>query len=62
MQHSKLYSIVFILIITTIFGLLLALAGSALSERQQFNATIASMQGPQWMMADAYTQLEASRL
>ena len=33
-----------------------------LIERQQFNATIASMQGPQWMMADAYTQLEASRL
>jgi len=32
------------------------------SEREQFGATIASMQGPQWMMADAYTQLEASRL
>ena len=31
-------------------------------ERQQFGASIASMQGPQWMMADAYTQLEASRL
>lgn len=32
------------------------------TERQQFGTTIASMQGPQWMMADAYTQLEASRL
>jgi len=32
------------------------------SEREQFGATIASMQGPQWMLADAYTQLEASRL
>jgi len=32
------------------------------TERQQFGATIASMQGPQWMMADAFTQLEASRL
>ncbi|MFT6365284.1 MAG: alkylation response protein AidB-like acyl-CoA dehydrogenase [Candidatus Azotimanducaceae bacterium] len=32
------------------------------SEREQFGLTIASMQGPQWMMADAYTQLEASRL
>ena len=31
-------------------------------EREQFGASIASMQGPQWMMADAYTQLEASRL
>jgi|TARA_B110000503_G_C7170777_1_gene424157 alkylation response protein AidB-like acyl-CoA dehydrogenase len=30
--------------------------------REQFGVTIASMQGPQWMMADAYTQLEASRL
>ena len=38
MQHSKPYSIVFILIITAAFGLLLALAASALSERQQFNA------------------------
>jgi alkylation response protein AidB-like acyl-CoA dehydrogenase len=33
-----------------------------MTEREQFGATIASMQGPQWMMADAYTQLEASRL
>ncbi len=32
------------------------------NEREQFGATIASLQGPQWMMADAYTQLEASRL
>ncbi|TDG13434.1 acyl-CoA dehydrogenase [Seongchinamella unica] len=32
------------------------------SEREQFGTSIASMQGPQWMMADAYTQLEASRL
>ncbi|MFT5334096.1 MAG: alkylation response protein AidB-like acyl-CoA dehydrogenase [Halioglobus sp.] len=32
------------------------------TEREQFGATISSMQGPQWMMADAYTQLEASRL
>ena len=32
------------------------------SEREQFNAAIAQMQGPQWMMADAYTELEASRL
>jgi alkylation response protein AidB-like acyl-CoA dehydrogenase len=32
------------------------------TERQQFDATISSMQGPQWMMADAYTELEAARL
>lgn len=32
------------------------------SERQQFGQPIAHLQGPQWMMADAYTQLEASRL
>jgi alkylation response protein AidB-like acyl-CoA dehydrogenase len=32
------------------------------TEREQFGNTIASLQGPQWMMADAYTQLEASRL
>ena len=32
------------------------------TERQQFGSAIANMQGPQWMMADAYTQLEASRL
>ena len=33
-----------------------------ISERVQFGAPIATKQGPQWMMADAYTQLEASRL
>lgn len=33
-----------------------------INERVQFGAKIASLQGPQWMMADAYTQLEASRL
>ena len=33
-----------------------------INEREQFGTTIASLQGPQWMMADAYTQLEASRL
>ncbi|MBN7794989.1 acyl-CoA dehydrogenase family protein [Parahaliea mediterranea] len=32
------------------------------TERAQFGSAIASMQGPQWMMADAYTQLEAARL
>ena len=32
------------------------------TEREQFGKTISSLQGPQWMMADAYTQLEASRL
>lgn len=32
------------------------------TEREQFGVAIASMQGPQWMIADAYTQLEASRL
>ena len=31
-------------------------------DRGQFGSSIASMQGPQWMIADAYTQLEASRL
>ena len=40
MQHSKPYSIVFILIITAVFGLLLALAASALRERQQFNEEV----------------------
>ena len=40
MQHSKPYSIGFILIITAVFGLLLALAASALQERQQFNAEV----------------------
>jgi alkylation response protein AidB-like acyl-CoA dehydrogenase len=32
------------------------------TEREQFGSAIAKMQGPQWMMADAYTQLEAARL
>jgi alkylation response protein AidB-like acyl-CoA dehydrogenase len=32
------------------------------SERQQFGKAISSMQGPQWMLADAYTELEAARL
>ncbi|MDE0219393.1 MAG: NADH:ubiquinone reductase (Na(+)-transporting) subunit C [Spirochaetaceae bacterium] len=40
MQHSKPYTIGFILIITALFGLLLALAASALSERQQFNEEV----------------------
>lgn len=33
-----------------------------ITEREQFNTTISSLQGPQWMLADAYTELEASRL
>ena len=32
------------------------------TEREQFGRTIANFQGLQWMMSDAYTQLEASRL
>ena len=32
------------------------------TEREQFSRSLASFQGLQWMMADAYTQLEASRL
>ena len=32
------------------------------TERQQFGRSLASFQGLQWMMSDAYTQLEASRL
>lgn len=32
------------------------------TEREQFGTTISSLQGPQWMMADAYTELEAARL
>ena len=40
MQHSKPYTIGFILIITALFGLLLALAASALRERQQFNEEV----------------------
>ena len=37
-------------------------ARNYMTEREQFGAPIAAMQGPQWMLADAYTQLEASRL
>ena len=33
-----------------------------ITERQQFGQPIADFQGLQWMMADAYTELEASRL
>jgi alkylation response protein AidB-like acyl-CoA dehydrogenase len=32
------------------------------TEREQFGAAISTLQGPQWMMADAYTKLECSRL
>lgn len=32
------------------------------SERKQFNQIISEFQGIQWMMADAYTELEAARL
>jgi len=32
------------------------------TEREQFGTTIANLQGPQWMMADTYTELEAARL
>jgi len=37
-------------------------ARSYITERQQFGQAIANFQGIQWMMADAYTDLEASRL
>ena len=40
MQHSKPYSIVFVLAITIVFGLLLSLAASAMRDRQQFNAEV----------------------
>ncbi|OUS40517.1 acyl-CoA dehydrogenase [Oleispira antarctica] len=33
-----------------------------ITEREQFGQPIANFQGLQWMMADAYTDLEASRL
>lgn len=33
-----------------------------IKERQQFGQTIADFQGIQWMLADAYTELEAARL
>ena len=32
------------------------------TEREQFGRSLANFQGLQWMMSDAYTQLEASRL
>lgn len=32
------------------------------SQRKQFDLPIAQMQGPSWMFADAYTELEAARL
>ncbi len=40
MQHSRPYSIFFVLAITVVFGLLLSLAYSALRDRQQFNAEV----------------------
>jgi alkylation response protein AidB-like acyl-CoA dehydrogenase len=37
-------------------------ARNYITERQQFGQAIANFQGIQWMMADAYTDLEAARL
>jgi len=37
-------------------------ARNYITERQQFGQAISNFQGIQWMMADAYTELEASRL
>jgi len=37
-------------------------ARNYITEREQFGQPIANFQGIQWMMADAYTELEASRL
>lgn len=37
-------------------------ARNYISERQQFGQAIAEFQGIQWMLADTYTELEASRL
>jgi len=37
-------------------------ARAYITERQQFGKPVSSMQGPQWMLADAYTELEAARL
>ena len=37
-------------------------ARNYITERQQFGKPIANFQGIQWMMADAYTDLEAARL
>lgn len=33
-----------------------------ITEREQFGQTISQFQGPQWMLAETYTELEASRL
>lgn len=33
-----------------------------ISEREQFGRTISQFQGPQWMLAETYTELEAARL
>jgi len=33
-----------------------------ITERQQFGQCISQFQGPQWMLAEAYTELEAARL
>lgn len=40
----------------------IAYARKYTTEREQFGTTVSNMQGPQWMLADAYTRLEASRL
>jgi alkylation response protein AidB-like acyl-CoA dehydrogenase len=37
-------------------------ARNYITEREQFGQPISNFQGIQWMMADAYTELEASRL
>ena len=37
-------------------------ATAYIGEREQFGTKISNFQGPQWMLSDAYTQLEASRL
>lgn len=37
-------------------------ARNYITERQQFGQPISNFQGVQWMMADAYTELEAARL
>jgi len=43
-------------------GAALDYARSYIQERTQFNAPIAQLQGPQWMLAEAYTNMEAARL
>ena len=37
-------------------------ASNYITERKQFGQTIAEFQGPQFMIADAYTEMEAARL